>query len=329
MSTSAPARASSDRNLLFGILALQADLICRDALINAMSAWTVAKSRPIGEILLEQGAFDAEAHGLVEGLVRMSLARHNGDAEQSLAALSSIGSARKQLEQLNDPDLNASLPHVSAARKHDDSFETQDVTVGTPTSSGLRFRILRHYAKGGLGQVSVAMDEELHREVALKEIQDQYADAPDFRARFLREAEITGGLEHPGIVPVYGLGQYADGRPFYAMRFIKGDNLKSVIERFHRTEFRDAGQHTLELRMLLGRFLDVCNAVAYAHSRAVLHRDLKPGNIMLGPYGETLVVDWGLAKPLVRQAEKKDGEEPTLRPLAGSDSGPRKCGSLQ
>jgi serine/threonine protein kinase len=305
---------------------LQADLISRDALINAMSAWTVAKARPIGEILLEQGAFNEKAHALVEGLVTMCLSKHGGNAEQSLAALSSIGSARKQLEQLNDPDLNASLPHVSAALQRDDSFETQDVTVGTSTSSGLRFRILRHHAKGGLGQVSVAMDEELHREVALKEIQEDYADIPDHRSRFLCEAEITGGLEHPGIVPVYGLGQYADGRPFYAMRFIKGDNLKCAVERFHQTTFRDPGQRALELRKLLGRFLDVCNAVAYAHSRGVLHRDLKPGNIMLGPYGETLLVDWGLAKPLAHAEGKDASDETSLRPVAGSDSAPTRMG---
>jgi len=169
---------------------------------------------------------------------------------------------------------------------------------GTLTSSGFRFRILRAHARGGLGQVYVAHDEELHRDVALKEIQDRHADDPESRARFMLEAEITGGLEHPGIVPVYGLGSYDDGRPFYAMRFIKGESLKDAIDRFHKAEDenRDRGEQTVEFRKLLARFIDVCNAVAYAHSRGVLHRDLKPGNIMLGKYGETLVVDWGLAK---------------------------------
>src|SRR5262249_54741200 len=161
------------------------------------------------------------------------------------------------------------------------------------------------HAKGGLGQVSVALDEELHREVALKEIQERHADHPESRARFLMEAEVTGGLEHPGIVPVYGLGQYRDGRPFYAMRFIRGDNLKDAIERLHKADgsTQDAGERSLEFRKLLGRFMDVCQAISYAHSRGVLHRDLKPGNVMLGQYGETLVVDWGLAKPLGNRAK--------------------------
>ena len=179
--------------------------------------------------------------------------------------------------------------------------------MGESTSLGVRFRILRPHAQGGLGEVFVAEDGEVRREVALKQIQDQYADDPGSRGRFLQEAEITGGLEHPGIVPVYGLGTYADGRPFYAMRFIRGDSLQAALKRFHEPA---AGRRTRSpaprpqradariLRQLLGRFIDVCQAIAYAHSRGVLHRDLKPGNIMLGKYGETLVVDWGLAKPL-------------------------------
>jgi serine/threonine-protein kinase len=141
------------------------------------------------------------------------------------------------------------------------------------------------------------------------------------RARFLVEAEITGGLEHPGIVPVYGLGQYENGRPFYAMRFIRGDNLKSAIACFHQAEGprRDPAERALELRRLLGRFLDVRNAMEYAHSRGVLHRDLKPGNSMLGKYGETLVVDWGLAKRVGRPDVAVRDAERTLQPESGSE----------
>jgi eukaryotic-like serine/threonine-protein kinase len=155
--------------------------------------------------------------------------------------------------------------------------------------------------------------------VALKQIQDRHGDHPESRARFLLEAEITGGLEHPGIVPVYGLGHYDDGRPYYAMRFIKGDSLKEAISRFHKDPAarRDAGARMLELQKLMRRFLDVCNAIAYAHSRGVLHRDIKPGNIMVGQYGETLVVDWGLAK-IVGAAEGSG--EVTLRPPSASGS---------
>ncbi len=105
--------------------------------------------------------------------------------------------------------------------------------LGSPTTPGGRFRILRPHAQGGLGVVSVALDEELHREVALKEIQERYAGETQPRLRFLLEAEITGGLEHPGIVPVYGLGHHPDGRPFYAMCFVRGESLTEAVARYH------------------------------------------------------------------------------------------------
>src|SRR5262249_24322910 len=158
---------------------------------------------------------------------------------------------------------------------------------GGPTAAGSgppagpsRFVILRRHARGGLGEVFVAYDKELHREVALKEIRRDRADDDSSRARFVLEAEITGNLEHPGIVPVYGLGEFGDGRPFYAMRFVQGDNLKAAIERFHAADgpARDPGERAMALRDLLRRFIDLCNTIAYAHSRGVLHRDIKPGN---------------------------------------------------
>ena len=169
----------------------------------------------------------------------------------------------------------------------------------------MRFRVLRPHAQGGIGKVSVAFDAELQREVALKQIKPERADDADSRARFLLEAEVTGRLEHPGIVPVYGLGVDLQGRPFYAMRFVRGKSLEEAIRHYHRPDAdspRNARARALELRSLLDRFADVCHTIAYAHSRGVLHRDLKPANILLGPFNESLVVDWGLAKVLGRSA---------------------------
>ena len=168
----------------------------------------------------------------------------------------------------------------------------------------------------------VALDQELHREVALKQIVDKHADDPASRARFLLEAEVTGGLEHPGIVPVYGLGTYADGRPFYAMRGLsRATRLREAIDRFHAdgATAEDAGRRPLELRKLHRRFLEVCNAIDYAHGRGVLHRDIKPRNIVVGKHGETLVVDWGLAKATGR-SDPSAGERTLVPRGSGSSS---------
>jgi serine/threonine protein kinase/tetratricopeptide (TPR) repeat protein len=180
-----------------------------------------------------------------------------------------------------------------------------------PIPRAHRFRVIRPLATGGLGEVFVAHDEELRREVALKLIQEQHAHDTDSRNRFLFEAEITSRLEHPGVIPVYGLGVNEKGRPYYAMRFIRGESLKESIARFHRADGpnREPGERSLALRELLGRFINVCNTIAYAHGRGVLHRDLKPANVMLGDYGETLVVDWGLAKITGRPDGEPQAEE--------------------
>jgi eukaryotic-like serine/threonine-protein kinase len=132
-----------------------------------------------------------------------------------------------------------------------------------------RFRIIAFHKKGGLGKVSVALGTELGREVAFKEIRDEYAYLQSSRDRFLLEAEITGRLEHPGIVPVYGLGHFPDGRPFYAMRFIRGNSLKVAISQFHATEYSSPLIRRSDFRKLVERFLDVCEAVEYAHNRGV------------------------------------------------------------
>jgi tetratricopeptide (TPR) repeat protein len=159
---------------------------------------------------------------------------------------------------------------------------------------------LRKHAQGGLGEVFVADDVSLGRRVALKTIRVGRSGSRRARRDFLREAEVTSRLEHPGVVPVHGVGQSPDGRPCYSMRFVEGQTLKDAIRRHHEASPSDPGQRVLAFRDLLSRFVAVCNTVAYAHSRGVLHRDLKPENIMLGPFGETLVLDWGLAKDLTK-----------------------------
>jgi hypothetical protein len=136
-----------------------------------------------------------------------------------------------------------------------------------------RYRPMRFHARGGLGEVFVAEDGELNRQVALKRIQEQFADDPEARNRFLLEAEITARLEHPGVVPVHGMVQGPDGKPCYTMRFIEGPTLALAIKEFHEANKqpgRAPGERRLALRHLLSQFIAICNAVAYTHSRGVL-----------------------------------------------------------
>jgi serine/threonine-protein kinase len=317
-----PRAIDPSRDLLFGVLALQTGLINQAQLVAAFHAWTQARDRPMAQILAEQGALETPCLNLVEGLVVEHLRRHGSNPERSLEAIGVGRSTRECLARISNGELDASLAHVSSVEPEPDADpdRTASYSVGTATSDGQRFRVLRPHARGGLGAVFVAVDTELHREVALKQILEEHADDPFSRERFIAEAEITGGLEHPGIVPVYGLGADAHGRPYYAMRFIKGDSLKVVIERFHadQTLRQDPGRRSLELHKLLRRFTDVCNAIDYAHSRGVIHRDIKPANIIVGKFGETLLVDWGLAKSVGR-ADPSVGEQ-TIAPSSSGSS---------
>jgi len=277
-----PPKGSTEHHLLLGVLALQCGLIDRVQFSEAFEQWNSDRSRSFQSVLVDNHFLKNEACELLNRL------------------------ADQQLE--NNDLLDFGLSHVAGGgRTHVFSGSPQSrsaeadsgfsVYESLPPSN--RFEFLRPLDRGGLGIVSVALDTELNREVAFKEIRDDRVADATLRQKFWLEAQLTGGLEHPGIIPIYGLGKSASGKPYYAMRLIKGSNLHVHVRAFHervqqgKTEFD--GQ---SLRRILRRFLDVCEAISYAHSRGVLHRDLKPANIMLGSYGETLVVDWGLAKAM-------------------------------
>ena len=328
-----------DRSVLVGILALQNELVTRDQFTAALATWGRDRSRALVQVLVEQRILRPQDVPLLEALAGQYLELHGQDAGRVLRALvrdedlrAHVSTHLAALKGQETPHKQAGFSAPPTAEATLDTLapkgETQDPsTTHAPPSSagpvppaeGVRYRVLRSHARGGLGEVFVALDQELQREVALKEIQAHQADRTEARARFLLEAEVTGRLEHPGIVPVYGLGVYPDGRPYYAMRFIKGESLQAAVKRLHADATRkaDRGKWLLELRKLLGRFVDVCNAIAYAHSRGVLHRDLKPDNVMLGDYGETLVVDWGLARVLGDLREASRGGSDNVR-LSGA-----------
>ncbi|QEG42008.1 tetratricopeptide repeat protein [Roseimaritima ulvae] len=303
---------ASPLSLLTGLLTRQLGVPVTEDWRAAIAQWLDDPSQSLQSRLRDRQLIDEPTERMLASLVD----RSTGDNPDA------------------DPD-NAAQVDSDATRYLTDPQNQRIVIPDTSSEATGRYHKLRDHAQGGLGQVFVAIDDELNRQVALKQIQQRFAGDPDARQRFLLEAEITGGLEHPGVVPVYGLGVYEDGQPYYAMRFIRGESLEQAIRDFHarypasQTTSATAPARMLELRKLLGRMIDVCQAIAYAHSRGVLHRDIKPDNVMLGKFGETLVVDWGLAK-VADQEEiaSSPSDEPRLMPASGSGAAPTRMGSV-
>ncbi len=290
-------QAPADKNLLFGVLALQADLLTAEQFAEACSAWAGRKDAAVADLLVERGWLTAAERAAVELLLERKLRKHDGDVHASLLAAAGP-EARLALDRLPDPELRRSLagatPAVGGAGE-----DGQATGVYQPQTRS-RYALNQLHARGGIGEVWLAWDGELARPVALKELAPAAAADPALRARFLEEAKITGQLEHPGVVPVYELGRRPeDGQPFYVMRFVKGRTLHDAVAAYHKARAAKRAS-PLELRELLNALVAVCQAAAYAHSRGVVHRDLKGRNVVLGDYGEVIVLDWGLAKVLDR-----------------------------
>ncbi len=171
--------------------------------------------------------------------------------------------------------------------------------AGDPDFSGTKYAFIKELARGGMGTVYLAEDTELNRQVAIKVLSTPDI-TEDLRRRMIREAQIIARLEHPGIVPVHDVGVLPDGRVFYAMKFVRGVRLDEYAASTSATRER------------LRKFQAVCDAVAFAHAHGVIHRDLKPQNIMIGSFGEVLVLDWGVAKILRDDKNAVSSEADTL-----------------
>src|SRR5262245_6739487 len=287
----------SDANLLFGVLALQLELIDEGQFAQACAAWAARKDTPLAEVLQNLGWLTGDDRREVERLLERKLRKHGGDARRSLAELADDG-VRDVLRSVGDEDVAKSISTLPPAAGY-----VLMQTVDQPPEQRSRYTLTRLHGEGGLGQVWVARDNDIERDVAFKQIKPQRAANPDLWRRFLKEAKITGQLEHPNIVPVYELGRNPDNQqPFYTMRLVKGQTLREAIADYH-TKCRAGQEDALARPKLLQAFMSVCQAINYAHSHGVIHRDLKPENVILGRFGEVVVLDWGLAK-VVDQVEE-------------------------
>ncbi len=193
-----------------------------------------------------------------------------------------------------------------------------------------RLQLLGEIARGGMGAVLKGRDPDLGRDLAVKVLLESHRDRPDLIRRFIEEAQIGGQLQHPGIVPIYELSAFADRRPYFAMKLVKGRTLSGLL--------LERGDGAQDLSRFLSIFESVCQTIAYAHARGVIHRDLKPSNIMVGSFGEVQVMDWGLAKVLPQggaaddvsagKTRERDTVIATARSERDSDSDLSKAGSV-
>jgi len=312
------ARPSRDRNLLFGVFAVQNHFITPAQLAQAAGAWAGDPSSGLGEVLVRMGYISDKSRELIDSLLDAQVEDHGNDVSETLRSFGGVqavndsfrgavgfGQGPSKLDSLGGPSRD---PQEAEKGAEDSALEDiEKVTLG---HAG-RYTFKGKAGRGAIGQVLIAFDEHIGREVALKELLPDLPSGSgpstgrsrsrltaEATARFIREARVTGQLEHPGIVPVYEIARRDDESIYYTMKLVRGKTLEDRLKSCKSLHDR--------IR-LLPHFLDLCQAVAYAHSKGVVHRDLKPANVMVGEFGETVVLDWGLAK--VRGVEDVRAEE--------------------
>lgn len=314
-----------EQNLLFAAFAVQLRMVPAPQALEATASWAVDPSVGVAERLWRMGCLSPEGREMLVRLVEGATAEFEGDAAPALkAALEDEYFCGKYFDRfvLHEPQGNekSTVAGPGAGLADVEPFEVTRETPG-------RYKGESEYARGGMGRVLLVHDGHLGRDIAMKELLPNIShsgetlsvEAPSpvrmsvpLIARFLQEARITGQLEHPSIVPVYELGHRKDGRLYYTMKLVRGRTLARAI--------RQAEDLTGRLA-LLTHVADLCQAVAYAHSRGVLHRDIKPSNVMVGEFGETVVLDWGLAKARNRPDVHEEGFAEALKALnVGGDA---------
>ncbi len=280
--------SKEERDIAFAAEVLAGALLSERQLAIALADWTLHGSTALADHLLQNGLLSQDKRIELEERSACRLKElGEGTGHDPLRADSS---AKMAIDRLDDTGRVAKLLGISVA--------TSGVKGDEAREHLAKYQLIRKLGQGGLGTVWLARDINMQRYVALKEVKDAGKANKTILDRFRREAEITGRLEHPGIVPVYQLGEdVASDRTFYAMRFLGKRTMQDAIVEYH--ERREEGDdNPMLLRHLLTSFVSVCQAIGHAHSRKVIHRDLKPENVAIDSFGQVIVIDWGLAKIL-------------------------------
>ncbi|MEK7466272.1 MAG: bifunctional serine/threonine-protein kinase/formylglycine-generating enzyme family protein [Planctomycetota bacterium] len=301
-------------DLLFALLAQQMALISRDQLLEAANLWIEDPVRPMGDLMQDLGHLGPDEVALLAEAVEMH--KTPGGSDTAMERATSIDpEVRQALMALRPPmEIRQWLNRLRERRP-------AGPAVPKAASREGRYELGAEIARGGLGMVLEARDKDLERDVAVKLVLDDVA--PEAAARFAREAKLTARLDHPAVVPIHDFGSLpgADGkaRLFLCMKRIRGRDLGAILQ--------GLADGDAELRKkwtrarLLGVFQDICLGMAYSHSKGVIHRDLKPANIMIGDFGETLIVDWGLAKEIGGPPDGGETKRMVRKPKPDTRSG--------
>ncbi|MEZ6072120.1 MAG: serine/threonine-protein kinase [Pirellulales bacterium] len=285
-----------ERDVAFAVVALEAGAIGERQLAKAVKNWTIHGADSLANHLARERLLSEQQCDTLR-----SEADHRFKRAVAIMAAQGVNTHQSAstslLAELDAGGRVTNLLGLGCAQTIDEAHRTRSVTT--------RYQLLRPIGQGGMGTVWLARDDELGRLVAIKEMRSGSADAEGALRRFRREAQVTGRLEHPSIVPVHHLGGDDNASSaFYVMRFLGKRTLEDAIVEYH--ERRESGDdNPMHLHRLLTAFVTVCQAIAFAHSRKVVHRDLKPENIALDDFGQVIVLDWGLAK-LTGRAELQD-----------------------